>query len=490
MKAPDLAKFPDLVVQGRRLVWDSRQRADGRAELVFVPMDAPPEVSQALMQRANARFVLAPNHAVSVPESSIERVAHPRRALGLRASEALGHPSKHLRVFAITGTNGKTTCAGLLRTLIQEAGFRVAEIGTLGLSVWEGDASAPLFHMETGFTTPEAPTLHHLFRQLVDRGVTHVVMEASSHGLELGRLEGVEFGGALFTNLTQDHLDFHSSMEAYEAAKGRLFRELLPWSRAQGRAVAAVFMGSTPAGERLFRSVANEYPAVLLQEDVDYRLESSTLAGLRIGLRKMILESPMVGRFHAENIVGSVELARLALGLEESVLVRGIRRFEGARGRLERVGDSTGRGRAVFVDYAHTPDAVVKALQALREVASQGTRLSVVIGCGGDRDRSKRPVMARAAMAGADRVYLTSDNPRTEDPERILDEMAAGLQHADFARCERITDRRAAIRAAVQGLSAGDVCLVAGKGHETYQIVGLEKRPFSDREECLLALRG
>jgi UDP-N-acetylmuramoyl-L-alanyl-D-glutamate--2,6-diaminopimelate ligase len=476
-------------VKDRRLVWDTRQAPDGRPELVVVPSDhASEELRAALLGRGNARFVLSQNDRVAVEEALVDRVPNARRALGHLASEGLGHPTRHLRVLGVTGTNGKTTTAGLLRTLMREAGFRVAEIGTLGISVWEGDSRRPLMSLETGFTTPEAPTLHHLFSQLVAEGVTHVAMEVSSHGLELGRVEGVEFGGAVFTNLTQDHLDLHGNMEAYEAAKARLFRELLPWSRSRGRNPVAVFLGSTSAGERILRSLADAYPAVLMREGFDYEVTSSTLAGLRLRVRDLTLESPMVGRFHAENIVGAAELARLALGMDSALLARGIARFAGAAGRLEKVQDPERRGRTVFVDYAHTPDAVRKAIAALKEVSPPGSRLCVVIGCGGDRDRGKRPLMARAAVEGADRVVFTSDNPRTEDPERILDDMVAGVSHAEFARCERVVDRREAIRSAIASLASGDVCLVAGKGHEDYQIVGTEKRPFSDVEESLKAL--
>lgn len=490
MRPVVLEKFPKLFLRERRLIWDSRQAPGQAAELVFVPnTHISQEVRRGLLGRPNARFVLAhDDHGSGVAEDLIERVDDPRRALGLAAAEALGHPSRRLSVLAVTGTNGKTTCAGLLRALVQSAGFRVAEIGTLGLSVWEPTAQIPTLTIETGFTTPEAPTLHHLFAQLADSGITHVAMEVSSHGLELGRVEGVEFSGALFTNLTQDHLDLHGTMEAYENAKGRLFRELLPWSKSRGRAVGAVFNGVTSAGERIFRDVEKSYPATLLREGREYFVEASTLSGLRLSLRSLLLESPMVGRFHAENIAGAVELARLVLGLDESSLRDGIARFHGASGRLERVPDKSSRERAVFVDYAHTPDAVVKALAALREVSLPSARLHVVLGCGGDRDRLKRPMMARAAMAGADRVYLTSDNPRSEDPERILDDMAAGLEPADFTRCERIVDRSKAIHTAIKALGAGDVCLVAGKGHESYQIVGSVKLPFSDVAECTRAL--
>ncbi len=493
-------KFPDLVYRGRRLIWDSRQLADERPEWVIVPSDHgfAPQVRADLLRRAGARFVVAKSdEGADLAGRDVERVDWPRVFLGEAAAEAAQFPSRHLRILGVTGTNGKTTSAGLLRAILVEAGYRVAEIGTLGVTVWEDRIATPLVQLETGFTTPDAPLLQSLLAQLVAGGVTHVVMEVSSHSLELARVAGTEFCGALFTNLTQDHLDLHGTMEKYEAAKARLFTEVLSWSAARGRRVAAVLLDDEGgAGRRIMGAIPGSVPALLLRPGVDFEVLSTTVAGTRLRLNageargpvdrraEHIFESPMVGAFNAENLAGAVELARVAMEVGDMSIGAALRKFPGPRGRLERVPDPSGRGRSVFVDYAHTPDAVEKTLGVLRKLVEPDRKLIVVIGCGGDRDRTKRPRMAQAAVGGADWALLTSDNPRSEDPRVILNEMAAGLLGVDLTRWAIECDRDRAIGMAIRSMRGGDLCVVAGKGHEDYQIIAGVKHPFSDVEVC------
>lgn len=459
-------KFPELEWQGRRLVWDSRQAASGRAERVYVPEDAAADVAAALRARAKSH-----------PQSELVEGREARKRLGEDASAALGRPSHSLKIVAITGTNGKTTTARLVREWFSIAGCRAAEMGTLGVTVWS-EAGALTEHLETGFTTPDAPVLHDLLAQLKTLGVTHVVMEASSHAMALGRIAGVEIDVAAFTNLTQDHLDFHGTMAAYEAAKARLFSDYLP---ASGKPKFAVALAANAVGQRMLGAAPNDVQKIA----VDLVVESDGINGLEFrfggGPR---LESALVGRFNAENLAIAYAAGAALVPGKADQLASWLKRARPPAGRLQRVDDPLNL-RHAFVDYAHTPDALEKALDTLRRAKAPKTRLVVVFGCGGDRDRGKRPLMGEIAARLADDVIITSDNPRTEDPAAIVAEVAKGVPSDKQVRT--IVDRANAIREGVRTLGTGDVLVVAGKGHETYQIVGTEKRHFSDSEEIFAA---
>ena len=471
----EVRKFPDLVCAGRRLIWDSRQMPDGRPERVFIPDYFPAERVQALRARKNAEFI-----------EGVEA----RRALGEQSAEALGHPSVRLCVLAVTGTNGKTSCAQMMARLCSASGFAVAEIGTLGVSVRRAGELEPSFHLETGFTTPDAPMLQDLFLQFLQAGITHVVMEASSHSMDMGRVAGTDFDGALFTNLTQDHLDYHGTLANYEAAKTRLFTEYLPRANSSKKKIAVINAGDS-AGKRILSSLPLRVQASAFIAGQTFRLAENTFARQRIEFLDSgeILESHLIGMYNAENLVGSYFLVGEVLAATSGffggdvVWNAALADYRGPVGRMERVPNAKDE-RHVFVDYAHTPDALEKALKVLAHMKDEKSRLWVVFGCGGDRDRTKRPLMGLTAAKIADEVVLTSDNPRTEGPDAILDEIASGIPEALKSKVFREPNRRLALEFALRKMKVGDVCLVAGKGHEEYQIIGTQKSTFSDMAEC------
>jgi UDP-N-acetylmuramoyl-L-alanyl-D-glutamate--2,6-diaminopimelate ligase len=415
------------------------------------------------------------------------QVEDPRAALAAVAAAFHGRPMDRLTLLGVTGTNGKTTTTYLLEGALAAAGHRPGVIGTIEIRF--GGRSEPTTH-----TTPDALTLHALAARMVDAGVTHLAMEVSSHALALGRVGGLRFRGAAFTNLSHDHLDFHGTFEEYAEAKFRLFREHL------AEDALAVIALDDPFGDR-FAAVAKAAGARVVRfsarpgsaADLAVEAARSDAGGTDLELRcfgaRLAVRAAIIGEHNVANLLTAVGLAHAA-GVPVETAVRGAAAVQAVPGRLERV--AVRDGVYAFVDYSHTPDALEHAIATLRPLCRG--RLWVVFGCGGDRDRTKRPVMGRIAAAG-DRVVLTSDNPRTEAPETILDEIEPGLREAGLARTPlaklgngakgyaREVDRQAAIAAAVAQATAGDLLLVAGKGHEDYQIVGREKRHFDDREE-------
>lgn len=445
-------------------------------------------VSEALERGAAA--VAAPN-AADLPGPPIPAVALPaiERSLSEIAARFYGHPSRRLALLGVTGTNGKTTVTHLLEAIWKSAGFSPALIGTIYYQMGERRWPAP-------FTTPFAVDLQRLLAEMLEAGATHVAMEVSSHALSRGRADDCDWDGALFTNLTRDHLDFHPDMEHYFAAKQRLFTELLPRSSKADR--FAVLNCDDPYGRQLLGAEIGRVVTFGRDEDADVApvdVERS-LAGLRGEIRirgeRLIIESALVGEAHLENILAAAAAA-WAQGIPLGTIADGIRACRGVAGRMERVDE--GAPFAVLIDYAHTPDALERAVRVLRSVATG--RLIVVFGCGGDRDRGKRPLMGEAAARIADVVIATSDNPRSEDPLRILHEIERGIVEAGLdpiqesaARREGASgyvvmpDRRRAIQLAIEIARPNDVVLIAGKGHETYQIVGSERLPFDDREEA------
>jgi UDP-N-acetylmuramoyl-L-alanyl-D-glutamate--2,6-diaminopimelate ligase len=384
----------------------------------------------------------------------------PRRVLGQVARWVYGDPAAAMLVFGITGTNGKTTTAFLLEAGLRAAGHSTGLLGTVLTRI--GDDVLP-----SARTTPEAPELQALLATMRERGTTAVAMEVSSHALSLGRVDGLRFDVAGFTNLSQDHLDFHGSMAEYEAAKASLFTP--------ERTSLAVVNTDDAAGRRIVRST--QVPLMTFGEDADWR---ATELDLRPDGSHFRLLGPGVdlhaslrlpGAFNVSNALAALAcLGAAQVPLDEAV--RGIAQLAGVPGRMELV--EAGQPFLALVDYAHTPDAVSRLLAAVRAVTSG--RVIVVLGCGGDRDRAKRPIMGAAASA-ADLVVLTSDNPRSEDPETILAEMAAGAPGAVVE-----VDRRSAIALAVRSARPGDAVVVAGKGHESGQEVHGVVTPFDDRQ--------
>ena len=389
-----------------------------------------------------------------------------RQRLGSIASHFFGEPSRALHVTAVTGTNGKTTVSQLFGQLVRNAGYSCGVIGTLGASL---DGSI----VDTLHTTPDAIALQRILAQWASEALPFVSMEASSHALDQGRLNAVDVDTAIFTNLTRDHLDYHGDMAAYGEAKARLFA--FPSLR------SAVLYGGDPFSAPLRARLAPGVTAITYGDDAgcDVRISrlEATASGLRCRLAspwgEVALRCPLVGTFNALNVAAAIAAALVA-GLPLDDVAAGAEQLRPVPGRMEPL--RMPGAPLVVVDYAHTPDALAKVIDALREQCRG--RVSVVFGCGGDRDRGKRVLMAQAVSQRADFAVITSDNPRGEDPAAIIAEVAAAMDGAFTSRI----DRSEAIRFAIESASERDCVLIAGKGHEDYQIVGAERRPFSDRD--------
>lgn len=413
-------------------------------------------------------------HGTRSDKGPVITVDNPRRAFALAAARF--HDQQPELTVAVTGTNGKTSVASFTREIWQAMGFRAASIGTIGVV---GPSGASYL----GHTTPDPVHLHAALAALAGDHVKHLVIEASSHGLAQYRLDGVRLAAGAFTNLTRDHLDYHATVEAYFDAKMRLFDELLPPG-----AAAIINADSEHAAEVTRRALARGLRIFSVGRNGDnIRVMSAVREGLGQKLvlqgpeRKHQIYLPLVGEFQLSNALVAAGLV-IATGGEESLAMHALESLKGARGRLELAG-KTRDGAPVFVDYAHTPDALVNAMTALRPYV-QG-RLIAVYGAGGDRDPGKRPLMGEAGARHADVVIITDDNPRTEDPALIRKAVLAGVPGG-----KDIAGRAKAIRTAIDMMKAGDVLLVAGKGHEEGQTIGTQTVPFSDHAAVEHALRG
>jgi UDP-N-acetylmuramoyl-L-alanyl-D-glutamate--2,6-diaminopimelate ligase len=399
------------------------------------------------------------------------RVADARRVLALAAARLF--PRQPQTMVAVTGTSGKTSVAAFVRQIWTNLGRRAASIGTLGIV-------GPGVDSKGSLTTPDPVELHRTLERLAAAGITHAAMEASSHGLDQRRLDGVRLIAGAFTNLSRDHLDYHRDLDAYFQAKLRLFETLIP---AGGGAVVAADHEHAAAVVAVAKTRGLRVLTVGRRGN-DIRLVEASIAGFAQNLllehagKQFRIRLPLVGEFQVENALVAAGLL-IAAGEAAEPVLAALERLEGAKGRLELVGRKD--GAPIFVDYAHKPDALAKALEALRPYVKH--RLAVVFGAGGDRDAGKRPLMGAVAVAKADRVIVTDDNPRSEDPASIR---AAILAAAPGAL--EIGDRREAIRRAVAEMKPGDVLLIAGKGHESGQIVGNRVLPFTDHEAVLTAL--
>ncbi len=456
----------------RSLVLDSRRVQPGDVFFALPGVKADgARFAEAAVAAGAIAVVGAPGLAVA-GATRIE-VDEPRLALAEAACALHGDPSASLEVVAVTGTNGKTTTTYMVEAIATASGLRGALLGTTGVRV--DGVTRP-----SAFTTPEAPQLQALLAEMRDAGVEVVAMEVSSHALAQRRAWGLGVDVAIFTNLTQDHLDYHGSMDAYLGAKLMLFdgrnggaKEPFALVNADDPACAAV-------GAAARRGGAASVTTFGAPETADLRVHVLELLphGLRLrfdwpGEADVTFTLPMLGRFNAHNAAGAFGAA-LLLGVDPGDAVRALEAFAGVPGRLESV--HAGQPFAVVVDYAHTPDALERALAACREHARG--RVLCVFGCGGDRDRGKRPQMGAIAARAADRAWVTNDNPRSEDPAAIAAEIVAGAPDAGLAT---ILDRREAIAAAVREAREGDVVLIAGKGHETTQTIGADVHPFDDR---------
>jgi UDP-N-acetylmuramoyl-L-alanyl-D-glutamate--2,6-diaminopimelate ligase len=478
-----------LDVEISQLVYDSRLAKPGALffALPGTKNDGARFIDQAC-ERGACAVVVPPGTVITGRVTTIFS-GTPRLLLGLMADRFYRSPSARLTLIGVTGTSGKTTTTYLLEAIWQAMGWSTGVIGTVNYRYQARELSAP-------FTTPEAVELQELLSTMTAHGVSHVVMEVSSHALAQERVQGCRWDGALFTNLGRDHLDFHRDLEDYFAAKSRLFLQALAASPKPQR--FAVINADDPWGTVLLtKPIPGRVLTYGLQPGVTVsaRNVEKSLQGLRGILRlneeEVTFSSSLIGEPHLYNILAAATVAH-ALGVPAERIAAGIAQCPNVPGRLEAV--SLGQPFTVLVDYAHKPDALEKVLHSVRQLTR--CRLLTVFGCGGDRDRGKRPLMGEAAGRLSDVVILTSDNPRTEDAEQIIAEAEVGLVQAGQSKVAEtaavaalpqgylvIADRRTAIRTALAGARPGDVVVIAGKGHEDYQIIGTTKYHFDDREE-------
>lgn len=395
------------------------------------------------------------------------KVADSSLALGLLSSAFYDDPSSAMKLIAVTGTNGKTTTATLLYQLFTKLGYTCGLISTVNNRI--AGHILPSTH-----TTPEAISLNAMLRKMADAGCSHVFMEASSHAIHQNRIKGLRFEGVIFTNITHDHLDYHKTFASYIAAKKKLFDEVNSdaWSLTNKDDRNGLVM--------LQNTKASRYTYALKQlADFKARIIESDLNGLCLEIDHMEAWFRLSGTFNAYNLL-AVYGAAVLLGEDRENIITAMSSLESVSGRFEYI-KSPG-GIVAIVDYAHTPDALKNVLDTINEVRTRNESLITIVGCGGDRDREKRPIMAEVAVLESDKVILTSDNPRSESPEMILDEMQKGIPPEHYKKMLRITDRKEAIRTAVTLANKGDIILIAGKGHETYQEIKGEKHHFDDRE--------
>jgi len=473
---------PDVGIQS--LEADSRKASPG-CLFFCLPghtVDGHDYAEEALAKGA-AALVVSRELTVSAPQLIVPDTRH---AMALIADYYYGRPSHKLKPIGVTGTNGKTTTTYLIERIWADAGVSAGVIGTIETR-YAGQS-----HPMSG-TTPDVLELQKILRGMVETGTQRCVMEVSSHSLDQGRVKGCDFRTAVFTNLTQDHLDYHGTMEAYEAAKGLFFSRLgNAYSNDPGERKYAVLNADDEASARYAKLTSAEVLTYGIEREADLRASDVriTSAGTSFRLVSFLgsrqVDLKLVGKFNVYNALAALGAAICeGIGLDDAI--RSLERIAGVPGRVEPV--DVGQDYAVIVDYAHTPDGLENVLNTVKELATGD--VICVFGCGGDRDAKKRPIMGRIAAELADAVIVTSDNPRTEDTDRILRDIEAGLQEAGVSpeRYELEPNRRAAIEKAVDRASPGDVVLIAGKGHETYQIIGGVTHDFDDRLVAKEAIR-
>lgn len=472
---------------------DSRKVKPGAIFVAVVghTVDGHRFVQQAVESGAVALLVEIPQPTLSVPQVVVRDT---RQASAILADVLYRHPSNVLSVVGVTGTNGKTTVTHMIRHVFELAEKKTGLIGTMGVMMGN-------VHEELANTTPEAVDVHSYLRDMADGGCSHAVMEVSSHALIERRVAGVKYHIGVFTNLSQDHLDFHQTMNAYADAKALLFARLgnIYGDTVSENAYAIVNVDDAYAKRMLAATTAQSLTyglaasADITATDIALSHQGATM-NVHTPMGSFELRTALIGRFNIYNTLAAVATA-LIEDVSISVIVEAFANYAGVPGRCERV--DAGQSFGVFVDYAHTPDGLANVLSTVREFTKG--KLICVIGCGGDRDKTKRPQMAQIALRWSDYALFTSDNPRTEDPESILDDMEVGVtaiytqnevsrQVRQDLRYERIVDRKVAIAQAVHLAQEDDVIVIAGKGHEDYQLIGRQKFHFDDREEARIAL--
>ncbi|HEX8523646.1 MAG TPA: UDP-N-acetylmuramoyl-L-alanyl-D-glutamate--2,6-diaminopimelate ligase [Tepidisphaeraceae bacterium] len=467
-----LAGIPDVEVSG--ICEDSRRVCAGS---LFVARAGTKTDGARFIADAAARGAVAVVTNQKVAGSPLPQIVLPDPAKAASVLANLFHrsPGSQMYVFGMTGTNGKTTSAYIVRHLLSKFGMRCGMIGTVEIDDGRNRREAEM-------TTPAACDIAEMLGTMRDRGCRAAVMETSSHALDQGRVAGVPFSGAAFTNLTGEHLDYHGTMEKYAAAKAQLFAQLDPEA-------VAVINDDSKYADRMIQDCPSRIIRFGTSKRADYRARDVEISsdGTRFQLitpdGKADVHMQLIGRHNIENVLAAAALVGEVCAMSVNQIALALRDATGAPGRLEPV--RAGQPFSVLVDYAHTDDALENVLSALRPLTKG--RLRVLFGCGGDRDRTKRPRMAKVAEKYADAIYVTSDNPRTERPQIIIDEILTGFGRAGkMLRVE--TDRRLAIEQALMDAEAGDVVLLAGKGHEKYQILGTEKHHFDDVEEATRVL--
>ncbi|MGF6530900.1 UDP-N-acetylmuramoyl-L-alanyl-D-glutamate--2,6-diaminopimelate ligase [Paraburkholderia sp. GAS206C] len=483
------------VQPGAHVHADTRSLAAGDVFLAYAVdgADNRPFIESAI-ERGAAAVLFQPENFTGSPDPALARAVPALNELaGSIASGWYGDPSDAMRVVGVTGTNGKTSCSQWIAAALSALGTPCAIIGTLG-------SGMPGHLVHTGFTTPDAPQLQRNLAQLRDAGAQAVAMEVSSHALHQGRVNGTAFEIAVFTNLTQDHLDYHGTFEAYEAAKARLFawpglrcavinhddeagRRLLASTQGHARTIAYGLGTRSEAPD----AAAPQADAWLHAADVRATATGTAFYLTTSDWGDAEVEVQTLGAFNVSNLLGVLG-ALLAADVPFDVALAELAKLEPVNGRMQRLGGRLQNDEPlVVIDYAHTPDALEKTLEALRPMAAaRGGELICMFGCGGDRDATKRPLMGAIAERLADGVVMTSDNPRSEDPQKILDQIAAGMK--DPSKARRIEDRASAILQAIRGAAREDVIVLAGKGHEATQEIMGKKRAFSDQDHARLAL--
>lgn len=407
-----------------------------------------------------------------IPAKTVDQITYVEtnnsaHALGIIASNFFGRPSERLKLVGITGTNGKTTCVTLLHELFLNLGYKVGLLSTV-----ENKINQEV--LNTSYTTPDAVQLNELLAQMVKEKCTHCFMEVSSHALVQHRVTGIQFAGGVFTNISHDHLDYHKTFDEYIAAKKLLFDSL------NSEAFALVNSDNKRAGVMLQNTKAEKFKmGIKTMADFRARILHNTLQGLELNFSGIDVWFKLIGDFNAYNLLTAYSVGVL-LGEDNEDVLSSLSNSNGARGRFEKIDNAS--NVLAIVDYAHTPDALENVLRTIDQLRTKNELLVTVVGCGGDRDKTKRPEMARIAASLSDKVILTSDNPRGEDPKQILEEMRAGIPKSFERNIMVIEDRKEAIRTACNLANGKDIVLVAGKGHETYQEVNGERHHFDDKE--------
>lgn len=457
----------DMEVVVKAIEFDSRKVVKGSAFVAIkgTQVDGHEYIAVALEKGASI-IVCEQLPKETLPGITYVQVVNSAKALGIMAANFYGNPSEKMRVVAVTGTNGKTTTVTLLHQLFVAMGYSTGLLSTV-----ENKINAQV--IPATHTTPDAVSVQALLRQMLDAGCTHCFMEASSHAIVQERIAGLKLAGAVFTNITHDHLDYHGTFDEYIKAKKKLFDEL-------PKDAFALVNADDKRGMVMLQNCKATHQTFALKSSSDFKAKviSNTLEGLELDINGKLTWFRLIGAFNAYNLLGVLGVAVL-LGEDEDEVLTALSAIRGAKGRFDRIAIG---GIVAIVDYAHTPDALENVLKTINGVRGGNEQLTTVVGCGGNRDKTKRPTMGKIAVTESDKVILTSDNPRFEEPMDILKDMQAGIGPSEMRKTLTIEDRREAIKTAVMMAKRGDIILIAGKGHEDYQEVKGVKHHFDDAE--------